>query len=153
MGVSGSGKSTVGSALAERIGAPFIDADALHPPTNVDKMAAGMPLTDADRTPWLERIRSELDAHDHVVVACSALKRSYRDLLRGSDDMRFVLLDLDATLAGSRVASRTDHFMPADLVASQFDAMERPHPDEADVITVEAHLPVSVIVERVVGWL
>jgi len=153
MGVSGAGKSTVGVALAQRLDARFLDADSLHTDANVAKMAAGVPLTDGDRLPWLERVRQELGSHDRLVVACSTLRRSYRDVLRRAGDVRFVFLDLDPSTARRRSEQRHGHFMPADLVASQFETLERPATDEVDVIAVDAHDGVDTIVERVINEL
>jgi carbohydrate kinase (thermoresistant glucokinase family) len=134
MGVSGSGKSTVGALLAERLGVPFVDGDALHPATNVTKMAAGIPLTDADRWPWLDAVGERL-AHSPVVVACSALRRAYRDRLRAvAPGTRFVLLDGAPELLAQRMTVRTatepEHFMPLALLDSQLATLERPDPDE-----------------------
>lgn len=153
MGVSGAGKSTVGLALAERLDVTFVDADSLHPASNVTKMASGEPLTDADRLPWLERVRSELGSHRRVVIACSVLKRAYRNRVRGAENTRFVFLDLDPSAARHRSERRHGHFMPADLVASQFETLERPDAAEVDVITVDAHADVDTIVERIIGQL
>lgn len=153
MGVSGAGKSTIALALARRLGATFLDADSLHTPDSVAKMAAGTPLTDADRQPWLLRVRAELTAQDHIVVACSTLKRSYRNTLRSDAPVRFVFLDLHPTVAEARAAARTDHFMPAGLVASQFETLERPGADEIDVITVDANADVDTIVQSVISQL
>ena len=153
MGVSGAGKSTVGVALAQRLGATFVDADSLHADSSVAKMAAGVPLTDDDRLPWLERVRHELGSHDRLVVACSTLRRSYRDVLRNADDVHFVFLDIDPSAARQRSEQRHGHFMPADLVASQFETLERPATDELDVIAVDAHDGVDTIVERVINEL
>jgi len=139
MGVAGSGKSTVGASLASRLGARFVDADSLHPPHNVAKMSAGIPLDDADRGPWLAAVRDALAADGSVVVACSALRREYRDVLRGVGDVRFVFLDLDESSARRRAAEREGHFMSAAMVASQFETLERPGPDEPDVVTVDAN--------------
>ena len=122
MGVSGSGKSSVGIAIAEKLGVNFTDADVLHPASNVAKMAAGTPLTDADRWPWLDLVgRALADAGDAgLVVACSALKRSYRDAIRAAaPSARFVHLVVPRTVLGDRVASRPGHFMPASLVDSE----------------------------------
>lgn len=132
MGVSGSGKSTVGSALAQRLRVAFVDADGLHPPANVAKMAAGRPLTDEDRRPWLECIGDWLADHrDGGVVSCSALKRSYRDRLRAHcPGVEFLYLSGSPELIGARLAARSDHFMPAALLRSQFDALEPLGADE-----------------------
>lgn len=145
MGVAGSGKTTVGIALAERLAVAFVDADSLHPPVNVAKMAAGHPLDDTDRWPWLERVRDALRRDDGVVIACSALKRRYRDLLREAGGVRFVFLDLDPSTAHDRAEQRTGHYMGAAMVASQFDALERPT-DEPDVVIVDATAPVDRVV-------
>jgi len=136
MGVSGCGKSTVGALLAQRLGAEFVEGDSLHPQSNVAKMAAGTPLTDADREGWLQTIASQLEAAHaggrSLVVSCSALKRTYRDTLRaGAPDLRFVYLRGDFDLLGARVAARSGHYMPASLLASQFAALEEPTGDEA----------------------
>ena len=127
MGPSGSGKSTVGELLASQLGLPFIDADDLHPITNVDKMAAGQPLTDEDRWPWLQRVGAAMAgaAQTGVVVACSALKRSYRDAIRQeAPDARFVELHGTRELLASRLGSREGHFMPASLLDSQLATLE-----------------------------
>lgn len=132
MGVSGSGKSTVGAALAQRLRVPFADADDLHPPENVAKMTAGEPLDDDDRYPWLETIGEWLARHgDGGVMSCSALKRKYRDQLRRHcPDVRFLHLTGSPELIGRRQASRPGHFMPATLMASQFATLEPLGPDE-----------------------
>lgn len=130
MGVSGSGKSTVGAALAAALGWPLVDADDLHPPGNVAKMAAGIPLTDDDRWPWLDRVVDELrrmtaDGTD-AIVACSALKESYRDRLRAAGDVRFVHLRGEPATIAARLASRHHRYMPATLLDSQFATLEPP---------------------------
>lgn len=136
MGVSGSGKSTVGHALAGRMGVRFIDADDLHPQANRDKMVGGTPLTDDDRWPWLELVGAAIDAERRsgggVVVACSALRRRYRDALRRSADgpVWFAHLSGDAALLGERLADRADHFMPAALLGSQLQTLEGLEADE-----------------------
>ena len=136
MGVSGSGKSTVGAALAQRLQVPFMDADDLHPPGNVTKMTAGQPLTDDDRCPWLDKIGEWLAAHsDGGVMSCSALKRKYRDQLRAHcADVEFLHLDGTPELIRGRVADRTGHFMPAELLRSQFDDLEPLGSDERGVV-------------------
>lgn len=149
-GVAGSGKSTVGAAVAERLGARFVDGDGLHPPANVAKMAAGEPLTDTDRMPWLKRVAEELARSTSVVIACSALRRSYRDVLRRSG-ATIVLLTLDEAEARRRVESRGDHFMGPSMVASQFAALEMPTPHELATITLAATDPLETVVERVVA--
>jgi gluconokinase len=133
MGVSGSGKNTVGEVLAERLGFEFIDGDDYHPAENVAKMAAGTPLTDADRWPWLDRLNSLLKGKTNAVLACSALKAAYRERLRqGIHDFRIVYLEGSEALIAKRVAARKHRYMPASLLASQFAALEPPR----DAITV-----------------
>jgi gluconokinase len=136
MGVSGSGKSTVGAALAGRLGVPFEDADDLHPPENIEKMSRGVPLDDHDRWPWLERIGEWLAAHQSGgVMACSALKRKYRDHLRHHcPSVEFLLLEGGRDLIERRQASRPGHFMPASLLTSQFETLEPLAPDERGVV-------------------
>ncbi len=151
MGVSGSGKSTIGKGLAQRIGAAFLDADDFHPPENVARMAAGKPLTDDMRWPWLDRLVTEVGSaggdHD-VVLACSALRRSYRDhLRRGIADLILIYPDAPRTLIQSRMAARADHYMPLALLDSQFATLEVPTPDE-DPITVSVDQPVDAIVAQ-----
>ncbi len=135
MGVSGAGKTAVGARLAQAAGLPFVDGDDLHPPANIAKMAQGTPLTDADRAGWLDAIAARLGSAQRdgtgLVVACSALKRAYRDRLRAAAPaLRFVHLTGDATLIGARLAARTGHFMPTSLLASQFATLEAPTADE-----------------------
>ena len=141
MGVSGSGKTTVGAALAQRLGVPFADADDFHPAANVAKMSAGIPLDDADRLPWLQTIGRWLADHADTgaVVSCSALKRWYRDILREAAPTQFfVHLDGSPDVVARRVAGRPAHFMPASLLHSQFEALEEPEADEnAIVVSVE----------------
>ncbi|MCA2222178.1 gluconokinase [Nonomuraea aurantiaca] len=148
MGVTGCGKSTVGAALAERLGVPFADADDFHSPANVAKMTAGMPLDDADRLPWLRAVGAWLAEHagTGAVVACSALKRRYRDLLReAAPEAIFLHLDGDIDMIRKRVAHRPGHFMPESLVASQFAALEPLGPDERGV-ALDLSLPVDDLV-------
>ncbi len=133
MGVSGSGKSTLGPLLASRLECPFLDADEFHPPTNVAKMAAGTPLDDEDRRPWLETLNRKLREHGSAVLACSALKESYRQALSlGLADCRFVHLRGSLELIRSRLADRKHRYMPASLLESQFATLEPP-PDAIDV--------------------
>jgi gluconokinase len=136
MGVSGAGKSTVGAALARRLGMPFVDADDLHPPANIEKMRAGIPLVDADRMPWLDLVGVALaDASaPGVVVACSALRRAYRERLReAAADVVFVALEGDPELLAERMGARPGHFMPATLLESQLAAYESPGANERAV--------------------
>jgi gluconokinase len=152
MGVSGSGKSTVGAALAQRLQVPFVDADTLHPPANIAKMTAGEPLDDDDRRPWLDRVGDWLAGHrDGGVVSCSALKRQYRDQLRAHcPRIEFLYLSGSPELIGGRLAARSGHFMPAALLRSQFDALEPLGADEAGV-TVDAGQGIGAIVDTFVA--
>ena len=136
MGVSGSGKSTVGPALAQRLRVPFLDADTLHPPANIATMTAGEPLNDDDRYPWLQKVGEWLADHrDGGVVACSALKRKYRDQLRAHcPRVEFLYLSGSPELIISRLAARSGHFMPAALLRSQFDTLEPLSADERGVV-------------------
>lgn len=135
MGVSGCGKSTVGSLLADRLGVPFLDADSLHPPANLAKMAGGVPLTDADRWPWLRLVGAALAAAaDGTVVACSALRRPYRDVLReAAPGVRFVHLVGTHSQLSARMTSREGHFMPASLLDTQMATLEPLGPDERGI--------------------
>lgn len=150
MGVTGSGKSTVGIALAERMGVPFADADDFHSPANVAKMRAGTPLTDVDRRPWLLAIGAWLAEHENgAVVTCSALKRVYRDTLReAAPTITFLHLDGDKETVRQRVGAREGHFMPTSLVDSQFADLEPLDADEKGLV-VGLALPVEVIVDQV----
>jgi carbohydrate kinase (thermoresistant glucokinase family) len=152
MGVSGCGKSTVAAVIAERLGARFIDADDVHSPTNVAKMSAGIPLTDDDRWPWLLALQAELVSGD-VVMACSALRRSYRDVLRAPGDVVFVFLDVTVAEVRRRVRARTGHFMRAELIDSQFATLERPSDDEPDVATVVADGSIEDVIEATAATL
>ena len=149
MGVAGSGKSSVAIELAARRGVRFVDADDLHSAANVAKMASGSPLTDDDRWPWLAAVREAMRTEQNVVVACSALKRVYRDALRATGDLTFVHLTIDRDEAIRRVGERTEHFMGAAMVDSQFAALEAPTDDEADVVSVDASGELISVVERV----
>lgn len=150
MGVSGSGKSTVGAALAQRLGVPFGDADDFHPPANIAKMTAGIALDDTDREPWLATIGQWLHAQRSTggVVSCSALKRSYRDTLRRhAPDLVLLHLDGSHEVIARRQESRPGHFMPASLLASQFDTLEPLAADEVG-LTVDVDQPVDDIVQQ-----
>ena len=153
MGVSGAGKTQVGSALAALLRVPFRDADGLHPAANVEKMSAGIPLTDADRWPWLAIVGSVLAETESLVVACSALKRSYRDAIRAAaSDTAFVHLTVDRDTLADRVASRPGHFMPVSLLDSQLETLEPLESDEAGV-TVQSTGEVGATAERVAAEL
>jgi len=164
MGVSGAGKTTVGRCLAERLGARFLEGDRYHPPANIEKMSRGEPLTDADRQPWLETLAGELAASrarsESVVLACSALRRRYRDILRAGtgrrgappEDVAFVFLDAAQPVIQHRLDMRRDHFMPPSLLDSQFAALERPGADER-AIPADAGQPPEAIVEQVMHQL
>jgi gluconokinase len=147
MGVSGSGKSVVGAALAQRLGVPFADADDFHPPANIAKMTAGHPLDDDDRYPWLEAIGEWLPEHEHGgVMSCSALKRKYRDQLRRHcPAVEFLHLSGSPEVIGARQATRPGHFMPASLMASQFATLEPLQPDERGV-TIDVDQDIDSIV-------
>jgi gluconokinase len=154
MGVSGSGKTTVAGKLAARLHWSFEDGDRFHPKSNVEKMSAGQPLTDEDRWPWLNAIADEIErvcaTRGHVVIACSALKRAYRDvLLRGKDDVRIVFLNGTQHLIAHRLSLRKDHFMPPGLLDSQFKTLEPPGFDE-NAIDVSVDAPVDMIVDDIV---
>jgi len=157
MGVSGSGKTTIADKLAERLGWACEDGDKYHPKSNVEKMSAGHPLTDEDRWPWLQAIADKIDqickAGEHAVVACSALKRTYRDVLvHGRDDIRIVYLDGTQQLIAGRLAARKGHFMPPGLLDSQFKTLQPPGSDE-NAIAVSIDASVSAIVDDIVGKL
>lgn len=153
MGVSGSGKSTVGAGIADALGLGFVDGDGLHSPESVARMAAGHALRDEDRWPWLDRIGARLAdvgaAPAGVVIACSALKRSYRDRIRAAaPGVRFVFLDGPAELIAARMAGRSGHYMPPALLASQLQTLEPPGDDEADALRFDIAVPASEIVRR-----
>lgn len=147
MGVSGSGKSTVGRMLAEALSLPFADADDFHPPANIAKMRAGTPLTDEDRWPWLDALGAWLAAQPAGgVVACSALKRAYRDRLRAAlPGLRLLFLHGDPALIAARQAARPGHFMPPALMASQFATLEPPAPEEGAVLLDVRDPPVALV--------
>lgn len=157
MGVSGCGKSTVGAQLADRLAADFYDGDDLHPPSNIKKMSAGIALTDEDRWPWLDSIRHKLSAefaqHQSIVIACSALKLSYRRRLATNlASLRFVYLNGSRELITRRQSSRADHFMPAALIESQFSTLEDPGA-EANVIAVNIDQAITEVVDQCVTGL
>lgn len=149
MGVSGCGKTSVGEGLAARLDAPFVEGDALHPAGNVAKMAAGTPLSDADRWPWLRAIAARIAAEPApvIVVSCSALRRAYRDLLRAEAGrpVAFVYLHGCEALLAARLGARAGHFMPGTLLPSQLAALEDPR-GEPGIVTVDIGPPVAAVV-------
>lgn len=147
MGVAGSGKTTVGLILANQLGVPFADADDFHTPELKAKMATGHPLTDADRGPWLDRLAEWLrDERDGCVLACSALKHRYRDVLRtGSDTLCFLHLDGEPRVVAARVGHRVNHYMPASLIDSQYEALEPLTPDECGISEDFTHDPEQIV--------
>lgn len=155
MGVSGVGKTCVARAVAGRLGWDFQEGDALHPPANIAKMSAGIPLTDFDRGPWLQAVADWVDRRlaerSSGVVTCSALRRRYREIVVGGrPGVRVVYLRASEPVIAARLQARTDHFMPPGLLRSQFDTLEEPSADEP-VIVVDAARPVDVVVEDVVS--
>ena len=153
MGTTGSGKTTIGSLLAERLGWEFVDADDFHPPANVEKMNQGIPLTDTDREPWLRALRDKIlewtAEKRSVALACSALKQRYREELHASSQVKFVYLKGSYELFSRRVLTRKGHFAKQDLIASQFAALEEP----TDAIIVDAAHSPEEIVSEVLGQL
>ena len=153
MGVSGCGKSSVGAAVAERLGIGYIDGDDLHPPENIAKMSRGIPLTDADRTPWLVRVGQRLEEIEGpVVIGCSALKRAYRDIIRDNagESVCFLHLEGSRETLSERMAKRSGHFMPVSLLESQLATLESPDLDEK-AITADIDQPVDQLVETLVA--
>jgi gluconokinase len=146
MGVSGCGKTSVGLGVSAALGVRFVDGDDLHPAANVAKMAAGIPLTDEDRRPWLDRVAGVLADRAPVIVGCSALRRVYRDRLRRAGEVRFIHLTGPRDLIAARMTARTGHYMPPALLDSQFAALEVPGPDEAVAVSIDA--PLDEIVAR-----
>lgn len=151
MGVAGCGKTSVGQALSALLSIPYIDGDDLHPAANVAKMAAGQPLTDADRWPWLDACGATL-AQGNVILGCSALKRAYRDRLRRAGNVRFIHLSGPRDLIAARMAQRTGHYMPLSLLDSQFAALEPPTPDEP-AITASIDQPTATIAAAIAAHL
>ena len=153
MGVAGSGKSTIGQLLADRLGCVFYDGDDFHPAANVEKMRRGQPLTDEDRAGWLsalaDLILACLQRHQTAVIACSALKQSYRDQLQVTDEVRFIYLRGAYDLLEARLRERTGHYMPRSLLASQFAALEEPR----DALTLDVSAPPEQIVAEIVRQL
>jgi gluconokinase len=149
MGVSGAGKSSVGSALAKALGWPFVEGDELHPAVNIAKMHRGQPLDDADRAPWLAAVASKLRTLGDGVVACSALRARYRQVLRVRPDVRFVLIDVPEAVLAERLSRRQGHYMPASLLPSQLATLERTD----DLIVVDGTQPVDAAVAQIRGAL
>jgi gluconokinase len=151
MGVSGSGKTVVGTRLAEKLQYEFLDADNFHPPANIEKMKHGVPLTDEDRFPWLQNLHGELTSrlkHDKsVILACSALKETYRTILgEGLPQVRFVYLHVDKETLAERLQKRPGHFFPKELLESQLATLEAPH----DALVVEENRPLDEVVDTIV---
>ena len=150
MGVSGSGKSTIGKLLAERLSLRFFDGDDFHSENNVQKMSLGQPLTDDDREDWLASLAELILAEKPIVLACSALKKEYREYLSRSDiSLRFIFLDIPYEVARKRLASREGHFMPVSLLDSQFETLQRPR----NAINMQAEKSASVIVDELEHFL
>jgi carbohydrate kinase (thermoresistant glucokinase family) len=153
MGTTGAGKTTVGELLAERLGWTFADADDFHPQSNVEKMKAGMPLDDADRAPWLQSLREAisawLDRGENIVLACSALRRAYREVLRPGPEVTFVYLKGSYEVIEKRVLARRDHFAKADLLKSQFETLEEPSPDEPAISVDVDQRPEAVVQDAI----
>lgn len=151
-GVSGAGKTTVGKLLARELGWRFIEADDFHPAVNIKKMRSGQPLTDEDRRPWLEQLRAQIErtlaAGENAVLACSALKRAYRDRLRVSEGVKFVFLRRDYALIEKQLRSRRGHFMNPELLQSQFDDLQEPRSAE-NVLTIELGSTPAEIVNEI----
>lgn len=157
MGVSGIGKSSVGVALADRLAARFVDGDDLHSAESIAKMTVGSPLTDEDRWPWLRRVGGELALatrrQEGLVMACSALRRSYRDMIVSLAPMTaFLCLTARASIVGTRISARQGHFMPPELLASQFATLELPGADERAIV-IDVDAPFDEVVERAAGGL
>lgn len=151
MGVSGAGKSSVGQALAAQLGTSFIDGDTLHPEANVRKMASGVPLNDDDRWPWLHLVGTKLatSSHSGTIVACSALKRSYRDAIRtAAPDTTFILLKADRPALQDRLTQRPGHFMPASLLTSQLETLEELQDDESGLM-IQSTGGIETTVEKI----
>lgn len=159
MGVSGSGKSAVAEALADRLGLQALDADTLHAPEAVARMRAGIALRDEDRWPWLDRVgqrlqQAALPGGTGIAVACSALRRSYRDRLRAAcPGLRFLYLDGDPALLADRLAARKGHYMPPSLLPSQLQTLERPGADEPDVLRIDIAPPLDAVVAQALAAL
>ena len=156
MGVSGCGKSTVADLLSARLAWPFMEGDSLHPDSNIAKMESGQPLTDEDRWPWLGSvaawIEGQHDAGQNGIITCSALKRSYRDVLnRRGEGVVFVYLAGEQQTLEERMQARVGHFMPPGMLASQLDALEEPHPDEPSIRVPIEQSPTEIVEQVVAG--
>lgn len=152
MGVSGCGKSSVGIALAQKIGAKFVDGDDLHPESNKNKMSSGVPLDDADRWPWLQLVGETLEINQNIVIACSALKTIYREkILSYAPETRFIHLNGSKEILLSRLKKRSDHFMPADLLESQLQTLEQLAPSEPGRI-FDIGKPLAQLVSDIAHW-
>jgi gluconokinase len=153
LGVAGSGKTTVGTMLADALHCPYLEGDSLHSPENIDKMTRGIPLTDSDRGPWLSainaRMRDFFDRGQNLVVGCSALNEKYRQVLARGMAIRWVYLKASPALIRSRLGDRKNHFMKVDMLDSQFDVLEEP----SDAIVVDAGAPPRAVVNRVLSQL
>lgn len=153
MGVAGSGKTTIATKLAERLGLPFKDADSFHPPENVAKMSRGEPLSDDNRQPWLEAIVNYIDTHENVVVTCSALKRKYRDTLRQAKPHgKIIFLTGSEELIYARMSARKDHFMPLSLLKSQLATLEIPTSDE-NILSISIEGSEDEILDKIIAFL
>lgn len=153
MGVTGCGKSTVGAALAEKLDIAFIDSDYLHSKSNKKKMSSGTPLNDSDRQPWLQAVSDTLQSHEKIVVACSALKKSYRDkILAGAPTTQFIHLVGSKELISARLSERSHEFMPIELLDSQFQTLEPLEQSERGKV-VEISQPIEEIVAEIATWL
>ncbi len=155
MGVAGCGKTTVGEKLSEVMGIPFLDGDTLHPQANIEKMAAGIPLSDNDRLPWLEAVgRAFASSETPLIIGCSALKRAYRDVIGkiAQEGVTFIHLTGSREIIAERMAKRTRHFMPLTLLDSQFATLESPGDDE-DAIVIDIDQPIDVIVQSAASQL
>ncbi|HDR1287455.1 gluconokinase [Pasteurella multocida] len=152
MGVSSTGKTSVGTVVAQRLGIKLIDGDDLHPRANIIKMGQGIPLNDEDRAPWLERIRDaafSLEQKSEVgIIICSALKKQYRDLIRDGNDVKFIFLHGSFELVLERMKQRKGHYMKPEMLKSQFDTLEIPQADEPDVIHISIDGTFEQVVER-----
>ncbi len=148
MGVSGSGKSTIGKALSQKLDYTFYDGDDFHPPENIDKMSQGIPLNDSDRLPWLHNIKSVINKHKNAVITCSALKQSYRDLLEENNtDIIWIYLKGSYEIFLKRLQQRSEHFMKENMLQSQFQALEEPN----NALIIDVNLSVEEIIQEIIN--